>query len=426
MFLFLPTFVSNLIRLKSSAWTFISVCVRTLFNLIITKLFAIYFGANGLTLLAHFQNLLGMVTALAGEGLNKGIIKFLAQHDLKIKDQQQFFALGGLLNVGIFVSACLLGFCYRDSFALKFLGDFSFFQWSFFVALPLLANLFNLFLIAVVQSQQHFKLFSFLNSLNIVLSALCIYLSISYNDLFTALLAYGAGQGLALFITLPIAWKFLPRLSWSVSSQTVSKLRQLSDFMAIGLSIVLFSRFGTYLFREYNMATLGMTETGLWEAVMRLSDGHTFVFNATFVAIFYPKVAGLVHEPVQLRKYLWQTFRFILPLIMVGLLLIFMLKKQLIILLFDESFLITVFLVGWVLLGDFFKLISYLLSNVLIAQGRSWLFVFLQGVFTVQFFLLMYWFTAHFGLLGLGITWVVSYVLSVTVLTLILRKTLFG
>jgi O-antigen/teichoic acid export membrane protein len=398
--------------------------------LTITKLFATYFGANGLTLLAHFQNLLSIVTTLAGEGLNKGIIKFLSNPYLNPEDKQQFFVLGILLQLGIFVSACLVGFLYGDSFATQFADNFSSLTWSLLVAIPLLANLFNLFLIAVIQSQQRFKLFSFLNSLNIILSAVCIYLSISYNSLPIALLAYGIGQGLALCITLPVSWRYLPLSLLAFSPDgwrklQTKKLLQLLDFMLIGLSIVLFSRLGTYILREYNIGMLGMTATGLWEAVMRLSDGHTFVFNATFIAIFYPKVAGLAQEPAKLRSYLWQTFRFILPLIAVGLFLIFVFKSQIITLLFDASFLNASFLVSWVLLGDFFKLISYLLSNLLIAQGRSRLFVLLQGVFMAQYFLLMYLLIPHFGLLALGITWVTSYLISVIVLTLILRKTIW-
>jgi polysaccharide transporter, PST family len=414
--------------LKAPFWTFISICIKTVFNLIINKLFAVYFGVNGLTLLAHFQNLLGMLTALSGEGLNKGIIKYLSDKSQGAEGKQVFFIAGLCLNLIIFIIACLLGIFFRESLISKFVGAFSFRVWLLLVGIPLLANLLNLFFIAIVQSQQHFRLFAFLNVLNIIFSTLCIYLSIDYHDVTIALIAYGIGQGLALLITLPAVWRKLPQFH-KITALTIQEIKGkiilLGDFVAIGASIVLFNRFGVYLLREYNITVFGMNETGLWEAIMRLSEGYTFAFNATFLVIFYPKVSSLIGEPENLRKYLWHTFMLLCPLLIIGLLFIYFLKAELIVLLFDESFLPALFLVGGVVIGDFFKLFNYLLSNILIAQGRSRLFIFLQGVFVGQFFVLVYFLAPHFGLLSLAITWAISYVISAIVLSIILRKTLF-
>lgn len=370
-----------------------------------------------------------MVTALAGEGLNKGVIKYLSEKDLDKKNRVYFFWVGIVLNIFIFLIACILGILNYKDFAFKFTGDFSMNSWAVLVALPLLANLLNLFLIAVIQSQQKFQLFSFLNTLNILLSAILIYLSIDYQDITISLIAYGIGQGITLLITLPVAWQTLrffkiPIFSFHDFSKElfVSKLRKMSDFMAIGLSIVIFSRFGVYVLREYNIATFGMAQTGLWEAVMRLSEGYTFAFNATFLVIFYPKVASLIDLRPQLQAYLRKTFLALLPLVALALLTIFLLKEQFIILLFDTSFLPALVFVGWLVVGDFFKIISYLLSNVLIAQGRTWLFVSLQGIFFSQFFLLIYFLTPALGVLALAVSWLVSYLLAVIVLSVILRK----
>jgi PST family polysaccharide transporter len=237
-------------------------------------------------------------------------------------------------------------------------------------------------------------------------------------DITLALLAYNLGQGMALFITVPLAWKelsiFFPSLKEPSIKLLENKIKQLADFLVIGLSIVVFSRFGFYLMREYNMATFGLAQTGLWEAAMRISEGYTFTFNTTFLVIFYPKVASLVSQPKLLRSYFWQTLQFLLPLILIGLLLAFLFKDQLLILL------------AWVIVGDFFKLINYLLSNILIAKGRTRLFIFLQGVFIGLSFVMVYALSSSFGLQSLPITWVSTYVLSVVVLGVILRKELFG
>jgi len=415
--------------LKSSIWTFLSVCLRISFSFIINKLFAIHFGLSGLTLLAHFQNLLGMVTALVGEGLNKGVIKFLADKKVSTADKGYFLFAGIVLLAMIFLATCLLILINQENLK-RFTGNFFFITWFGWIVIPLLANLFNLFCIVIVQSQHRFKLFSFLNTLNIVLSVFFIYLVAHKQDITLALLAYNLGQGMALFITVPLAWKelsiFFPSLKEPSIKLLENKIKQLADFLVIGLSIVVFSRFGFYLMREYNMATFGLAQTGLWEAAMRISEGYTFTFNTTFLVIFYPKVASLVSQPKLLRSYFWQTLQFLLPLILIGLLLAFLFKDQLLILLFDASFLPASALLAWVIVGDFFKLINYLLSNILIAKGRTRLFIFLQGVFIGLSFVMVYALSSSFGLQSLPITWVSTYVLSVVVLGVILRKELFG
>lgn len=415
--------------MKSTIWTFLSVCVRISFNFIINKLFAIHFGLSGLTLLAHFQNLLGMVTALAGEGLNKGVVKFLADKEINTKDKQYFFGAGIVLNLVIFLVAFLLAVINHENLK-RFTGNFLFVSWLGWVIIPLLANLLNLFCITIVQSQHRFKLFSFLNTLNIVLSAFLIYLVANKQDIALALLAYNLGQGISLLITLPLAWNilraFFPHLKKLSIDLLENKINKLGDFLAIGLSIVVFSRLGFYLMREYNMATFGLAQTGLWEAAIRISEGYTFTFNTTFLVIFYPKVASLIPQPKQLQRYFWQTLQFLLPLILIGLLFAFLLKEQLLILLFDASFLPASALLAWVIVGDFFKFINYLLSNILIAKGRTRLFIFLQAVFIGLSFIMVYVLSNSFALQALPITWVSTYILSVMVLGVILRKDLFG
>jgi PST family polysaccharide transporter len=370
-----------------------------------------------------------MLTALAGEGLNKGVVKFLSDKEINTTDKQYFFLAGIALHLIIFLGACLLVIINHENLR-RFTGNFFFITWLGWVMIPLLANLLNLFCVALVQSQHRFKLFSFLNTLNIVLSAFFIYLVANKQDITLALLAYNLGQGISLLITLPLAWSilriFFPHFKKLSIHLLENKIKKLSDFLAIGLSIVVFSRFGFYLMREYNMATFGLAKTGLWEAAMRISEGYTFTFNTTFLVIFYPKVASLIPQPKLLRRYIWQTLQFLLPLILAGLLLAFFLKEQLLILLFDASFLPATSLLAWVMIGDFFKFINYLLSNILIAKGKTRLFIFLQGVFIGLSFLMVYLLSRSFSLQALPITWVSTYILSVVVLGIILRKDLFG
>ena len=55
-----------------------AVAARVAGALVINKLFATYAPAGGLTLLAQFQNLMAMFTALPNDGVQVGLVKYLA------------------------------------------------------------------------------------------------------------------------------------------------------------------------------------------------------------------------------------------------------------------------------------------------------------------------------------------------------------
>ena len=51
---------------------------RTAGALVLNKLLAVYGGPGGLTLLAHFQNLMALFTTLPNDGTHVGAVKYLA------------------------------------------------------------------------------------------------------------------------------------------------------------------------------------------------------------------------------------------------------------------------------------------------------------------------------------------------------------
>ena len=56
----------------------VAVAARAAGALVVNKLFATYAPAGGLTLLAQFQNLMAMFTTLPNDGVQVGLVKYLA------------------------------------------------------------------------------------------------------------------------------------------------------------------------------------------------------------------------------------------------------------------------------------------------------------------------------------------------------------
>jgi PST family polysaccharide transporter len=64
--------------LRGSLGSGVAVLARAAGALVLNKLLAIYGGAGGLTLLAHFQNLMALFTTLPNDGVHVGLVKYLA------------------------------------------------------------------------------------------------------------------------------------------------------------------------------------------------------------------------------------------------------------------------------------------------------------------------------------------------------------
>ena len=70
----------------------------------------------------------------------------------------------------------------------------------------------------------------------------------------------------------------------------------------------------------------------------------------------------------------------------------------------------------YVVIGDFFRFGNYFLGHLLLAQERMRLFVVLQAVFSGQFFIMAYFLSNIYGIIGLLFAYLLSYFISAIVL----------
>ncbi|MFW5760232.1 MAG: oligosaccharide flippase family protein, partial [Cyclobacteriaceae bacterium] len=158
-----------------------------------------------------------------------------------------------------------------------------------------------------------------------------------------------------------------------------SALRKLSEFLLMALSVLLFTKLADFIVRDFAIETFGLHYTGLWQAVVKISDTYMDIFIATIGSVYYPQVTSLIFNSNHLRKYLKEMLSIVVPISVVGLVVLFLLRKPVIILIFSEEFGHAVHLFKFQLIGDFFCIISYLLTFIIAAQARTSLFILLQA-----------------------------------------------
>lgn len=411
--------------LKSSFWSLLSVGSRTLSALVINKLISGQFGPQGITLLAHFQNLVTLATTIPSEGINMGLITFLAGTQPTDARSQKYFISGICWQMVVFLVVTGV-FLMKPKFyfgAFWPAGDSV--TWVGWFLLGLMLLLVSIYLQALLLARQALRVYTGLIAFTSLSSALLIWLFLKSWPLGQLLLLYLATQAITAFITVTVIVRrgWLPTLAGQLPDKAA--LRQMGKFILMALTLVICSKLVNFYVRDLMIKRFDLYHTGLWQAMVKLSDNYTQVFTALVGMVYYPRVAALVAQPLALRRYVRQVFFSLVPAVAVGLIGFYLLQKWFIILLFNPGFLRGAYLLDYLVLGDFFKMSAWLLSYLLMAQARTGLYMLVQIVAAAIYLGLLWWLVAWFGLRGVTMAHCASFGLFLGFNLIYFRKLIF-
>lgn len=381
----------------------VAVAARAAGALAINKLFATYAPAGGLTLLAQFQNLMAMFTTLPNDGVQVGLVKYLAplrpgsaRYRLWLGAAAALNAAALLAGAGVLAARGLLGWGWGSLFA-------------FVMGIVLLTGqtLLGAALLAAGRLQAYLGLSVLLAGLGTVAVALGLW---GHYTLRVVLLSYLLAQGLTLGPALGLAVRagLLRNLRLGAPVSGLA-LRRLSHFLLMAVSTLVFGKAVDYALRDYLLHTYGPGRTDLWQAVAKLSDNYTMVFAAVMSSVFYPRLAALAGQPRAARAYLLGVLGLLAPVLAAGLGLLFACRNWLLPLLFAPHLLGAREFLAPQLLGDWAKLLSWLFIFQLTARARTGPYVAVQAGSAVVFAALLVAFLPRFGLEGAVLAHAVRY-----------------
>ena len=381
----------------------VAVAARAAGALVVNKLFATYAPAGGLTLLAQFQNLMAMFTTLPNDGVQVGLVKYLAplrpgsaRYRLWLGAAVTLNAAALLAGAGVLAARGLLGWGWGSLFA-------------FVMGIVLLTGqtLLGAALLAAGRLQAYLGLSVLLAGLGTGAVALGLW---GHYTLRIVLLSYLLAQGLTLGPALGLAVRagLLRNLRLGAPVSGLA-LRRLSHFLLMAVSTLVFGKAVDYALRDYLLHTYGPVRTDLWQAVAKLSDNYTMVFAAVMSSVFYPRLAALAGQPRAARDYLLGVLGLLAPVLAAGLGLLFACRNWLLPLLFSPRLLGAREFLAPQLLGDWAKLLSWLFIFQLTARARTGPYVAVQAGSAVVFAALLVVFLPRFGLEGAVLAHAVRY-----------------
>lgn len=407
---------------KVFSLTAISTLVKMLTGLVSVKVVATIIGPSGIALLGQLNNFATIVMTMASGGINSGITKYVAEYkdsDDKVKD-----LLSTALRITVWCSLAV-GLCmillHRFLSTLIMLSPdygYVFIIFGFTVFLYAL----NMMLTSVLNGYKEFKKYV---SVNIVGSLFGLLFTLGFIltlGLRGALISAVTFQSVMFFVTLWMIRK-LPWVSWGFFKRHIETdiLKKYFRYTVMTLVTAATVPVSQMLLRGYVISEISPIEAGWWEGMNRISNMYLMIITSSFSVYYLPRLSEIQNKR-ELRSEIYKAYKLIIPMLLVGFSIVYFLRFWVIKILFTLDFLPMEQLFIWQLLGDFFKICSWLLAFLMIAKSMTRIFVTTEIIFALTFVALGLLFMHCNGIVGIVQAYVINYMLYMFTMFVLFRN----
>lgn len=410
--------------IKTSAYNGVATIVRMILGIISNKICSIYLGPSGYALLGQYSNYNTITASLATGGISSGFIKYVAEYYDQLDKREKIINISLLI---VLVCSAVVGIasiilCRFLSISLLKSPQY----WSIFVISglmitfnsigTLIANLLN-------GLKQMTKLITTQIIANFISVGITIPLVIFYN-------VYGSL--LAMFIIAPIAiyinYRFLLQTGFNI--KTVKPLFdresffKLAKFSVMAYTSTLMIPVSQLFIRNFIMTSISPASAGYWQGIDRLSNMYLAIIISSLSLYYLPRLSE-IKDPKELRKEIFLGYSILLPLMSVMGLTIFFLRDFIIHILYAPSFLPMRELFPFQLLGDFFKIASWLLAFLMVAKAKGKMYIITEITFALSYLGFSLFFIKNFGVIGVTYSYCLNYFLYFILFVYLFRDIIF-
>ena len=382
-------------------------------SIIRSKVVAILLGPTGMGIIGLLNSTLDLINQFSKLGLDTSAVKDIAVAHYS-ENQERLRITSGVLRrlvwftgiLGSIVTMALSPFLSRLVFGN---GDYTLaFIW---LSIVLFFRQLTIGQLAILQGMRKLK---YLAKANLYGSIVGLLLTIPLYyffrlDAIVPVIILGA------LISLGFSWYFSNKLG--IRSKKVSTLLAFSEgkeMLKLGFVLSLSGLITTlvaYLAQLFIRHTGGLEQVGFYMAGFMIINTYIgMVFNA-MQTDYFPRLSGLVGEPEKLQNAVFEQAIVALLLITPIIILFLTLAPMAITLLFSNKFLPITILVGWGILGTLFKAVSWSMGYVILVKGDSGLFMKTDIVFNALYITIIITGYHYFGLLGVGIGFLIYYII---------------
>lgn len=396
---------------KTTVLNGIAVLVRIVTTLSLNKVFAVAIGPTGYAIVGQFQNLITAVTALTSGALSTGVTKYTAEYGGERERQIAVWRTAfGMNLIGCLVCALAL-LIWREPIARWALTDETLSGAVAWLAAALFLSSISALLIAILNGLKLVSLYVTANIVSSLLTAVLAGWLVYSLGIYGALIALAVSPAAALAFT---GWLFFRRVGTPLR-QLIGRLdrtqsQRLGSFALIGLAGALLPPLSQTAARYGISTSIGLHDTGLWQALMRISDTHLMLLTTTLSVYLLPRLSE-IRTQEELRREVTHGQRFIVPLVIATALALWLSREWLITALLSPSFQPLASILGWQLIGDVVKISSWIFAYTLISRAKTRTYLSNEVVFALLSPALTIAGAHYGGLTGTAVAYITVYLL---------------
>lgn len=410
-------------NLKSTAlWSALATIISLANGFISVKFVAVIIGPSGVGLVGQLSNFNAILMTIALGGVSTGIIKYTAEFKDNIVELRKVWQTASSISL-ILIAVIAIGLIlFHNLLSVHILHSNQYGSIFIVFAFSLFFYVANTFLLNILNGLHLIKRFTILNMINSCTGLIATLLLVNFLRLYGALLALVTVQS----VTFLIIVTFVSRQEWFKLSNFFGKidrkyLRLLLAFTIMALVNLCVSPLSQMLIRGYLAGHTSWDIAGCWQGMQKISDSYLMIVYTALGTYYLPKLSATKCKE-QIHTEIMNGYKLVMPFVIISATVIYLCRDLVIHILFAKSFGAMRDMFFWQLLGDCFKIASYLIAYLLASKSKVKLYIFINGAFGVISVLFAYLFISFYGADGAVKSFCLTYVLYFFSMVYIYRK----
>ena len=384
---------------------------KILCGFLLVKLIAYYLGAEGLGALGHFMSLVAIVTMLAGGGIVNGIIKYVAEYRCIPRKMLSFISASLIYSAIFSILFFIVGITFSEYIASLVFGNSDYYWIIIILSIAQFGFAFTNVVTGVANGLRDTKTFAIIQIVGGAIGLPVIFLLIKNYTLYGAALSVIAIYFSYSIPALLIFYRsvfFRPLLNFKVSS---IDLKKLSFFSLMLLTSSITFPVVEVLVRQLLIEKSGYFSAGIWQGSIKLSSAYLGFFSTFLAYYFMPGVSAVKDKKIILKMVL-QFILVVAAIFIFGASILFFYRDFFIGALLSSDFNELSNYIGYQLIGDFFKITSYVIGFVCVAKAATKIYIFAEVFQSLLFYALAVYMTTHFMIMqGVFLGYMFTYII---------------
>ena len=386
--------------------------LRIISGLVIAKVVAVYTGPTGIVMLGQVQSLFNALNGFVASPVGSGLVRYTAENNALGYGSCAPWWKASLKWVLLLLAVAIPFGCLFSKFLASYVfGDAKYFWLVVVTSLALPFSVANTLIASVLNGQHQYRRFIYLGIFSLVIATFFMVLVVINFHLYGAMIAaalFISVSGLAMLIgSIGQPWM---RLDYWFGNTSLVHMRGIGAYVVMAVASALTFPLALLVVRKMLISQVGWEQAGHWQAVWRISEVYLGVITIALSTYFLPKLSSLNGSDLIVSE-IKKTAKIIMPIVLFLAIVVYFSRDLAISLVFTEDFRPARDLFSIQLVGDVFKILSWLYAYPMVSRGAVKWFISTEVFFSFSFTVFAYFFILKFGVSGANMAYAFNYLI---------------